>query len=86
MVMTTEQKQFVIMDQEHYDRIIFDVICDIWEAYRETSKSHNAKPYNDVFSKLYSIHRDEHFLHVIQYMGMALAPSVNKIAQGVEGL
>lgn len=76
----------MIMDQEHYDRIIYEIMWDIWDAYREASQSMDAKPFNDLFNRLYSVHRDEHFVHVIEYMGLALAPSVTKIAQGEKGL
>ena len=75
-----------MIDQEHYDRIVYDIMCDIWDAYRASTKSKSAKPFNDVFDELYSKHRDEHFIHVIEHVGLALAPSINNAVSGPGGI
>ena len=73
-----------IFTQEKYDRVVYDILIDLWEAYRLATTTQDAKPFNEVFEKLYSQHRDEEFIHVIEYMGLALAPSVNRAVQRVE--
>lgn len=32
--------------QEEYDRIIYDILIDIWEVYRKSSKEGNASHFN----------------------------------------
>ena len=73
------------MTQEQHDRIIYDIIIDIWEAYRESTKSGNAKPFNNVFMDLYDKFEDESdpiYTEFIARFGVALTPSVNRAVQG----
>lgn len=72
------------MTQEEHDRVIYDIIIDIWEAYRKSTKSANAKPFNDVFIDLYDrfdSQADLIFTDFIARFGVALTPSVNRAVQ-----
>ena len=71
-------------DKEEYDKIVFDIVGSIWEAYRESTKSGNCKPFNEIFPKLYERYDKDIFTHVIRYMGLALTPSLNFIVNGEE--
>lgn len=73
------------MTQEQHDRIIYDIIIDIWEAYRESTKSANAQPFNNVFMDLYDKFENEPdtiYTNFIAAFGLALTPSVNRAVQG----
>ena len=72
------------MSAEEYDRVIFDIVASIWEAYRVSTKNKNAAQFNQVFKDLYIKYDKDLFTHVIRYMGLALAPSINFIVSGEE--
>ena len=65
------------------DRDLHDCMTTIWKAYREATLSNNAKPFNDVFKGLYEKYDDMAVKTYIQYMGMGLAPAVNRRVRDV---
>ena len=65
--------------QEQIDVTLYNIICDIWNAYRTASKLENAKEFNDVFMNLHDEYEySDKFKGFIQNFGMALAPFVNE--------
>ena len=72
------------MDKEEYDRMVFDIVGSIWEAYRDSTKSNDCTPFNKIFRELYIKYDKDIFTHLIRYMGLALAPSLNFVVKGEE--
>lgn len=73
-------------DKEEYDKIVYDIVASIWEAYRKGTKSGSCKPFNEIFPELYKKYDKDLFTHVIRYFGLALAPSLNYIVNGEENV
>ena len=64
--------------QEQIDATLYDIICDIWNAYRLSTKLENAKEFNHVFMDLHDEYgHNEKYKGFIQNFGMALAPFIN---------
>ena len=67
--------------QEEMDLDLYNIICDIWEAYRTSSKVGNVKAFNDVFITEHNQYEDPEYGRFISWFGMALAPFANKIIE-----
>ena len=66
------------MNQEEYDRTLYNIIIDVWDAYRKASKSGNAKYFNEVFQGIYEKNPETCFVEFTETLGMAFVPSVNR--------
>ena len=65
-------------NQEEIDKNIYDIICDVWEAYRSSSKKGDLTEFNAVFNKLHNTYPDDEYTRFISWFGMALAPFANQ--------
>ena len=68
-------------NQDEIDRNLYNIICDIWDAYRESSKLGDIKTFNEVFITVHSQYDDPEYSRFISWFGMALAPFANKIIE-----
>ena len=68
-------------NQDEIDKNLYNIICDIWDAYRTSSKEGNVKAFNDVFITVHSQYDDPEYNRFISWFGMALAPFANKIIE-----
>ena len=68
-------------NQDEIDRNLYNIICDIWDAYRESSKLGDIKIFNEVFITVHDQYDDPEYSRFISWFGMALAPFANKIIE-----
>ncbi len=66
------------MTQEENDKVLYDVVCTIWEAYRESTKSSNASHFNHAFTPLFEKYKDDCYKEFILQLGGCFAPFINK--------
>lgn len=68
-------------NQEEIDLNLYNIICDIWDAYRESSKLGDIKTFNEIFITVHDQYDDPEYNRFISWFGMALAPFANKIIE-----
>ena len=68
-------------NQDEIDRNLYNIICDVWDAYRESSKLGDIKTFNEVFITVHDQYDNPEYSRFISWFGMALAPFANKIIE-----
>ena len=68
-------------NQDEIDRNLYNIICDIWDAYRESSKLGDIKIFNEVFITVHDQYDDPEYSRFISWYGIALAPFAKKIIE-----
>lgn len=63
---------------EDLDKALHDCITVLWQAYRASVTTYNAKPYNECFKGLYAKYHDGAVQRFIECAGMGLVESVNR--------
>lgn len=67
--------------QDEIDRDLYNLICDIWDAYRTSSKEGSLKTFNEIFDREHRMYDGEEYGRFISWFGMALAPFANRMIE-----